>query len=159
VTSSDFRQQGRGRGAMVPPVGKRRSAMASITRETLIDASPDAVWDAVSDFGAVHRRFAPGFVTDVVLEPGARLVTFADGTVVRELFLGCDPRRRRLAYAVRSERLSHHSAAFEVFEAADGRARLVWTTDVLPEAAAGYIAGRMEAGLEAARAVVGRIPA
>lgn len=133
--------------------------MASITKEILIEAPVEAVWDAVADFGAVHRRFAPGFVTDVRLEPGARVVTFGDGQVVRELFLGCDAARRRLAYSVRSRQLDHHSAAFEVFEAAGGRARLVWTADVLPDEMGGYIAGRMEAGLAAAKDVLGRVPA
>ena len=56
--------------------------MASIIKQILIDAPAADVWDAVADFGAVHRRFAPGFVTDVELIPGARMVTFADGMVV-----------------------------------------------------------------------------
>lgn len=133
--------------------------MASITRKIDIDAPAEAVWDAVADFGAVHRRFAPGFVADVELVRGGRTVTFGDGTVVLELFLGCDPSRRRLAYSVQSERLAHHSAAFEVFDAGRGRARLVWTADVLPDEMAGYIASRMEAGLAAAAPVLGRVPA
>lgn len=133
--------------------------MASIIKEVLVDAPPEAVWDAVSDFGAVHRRFAPGFVTDVRLEAGARVVTFGDGTVARELFLGSDPAHRRLAYSVQSERLAHHSAAFQVLEAGGGRSRLVWTADVLPDEMAPYIAGRMEAGLAVAGPVLGRVPA
>lgn len=133
--------------------------MASIIREIEIDAPAADVWDAVADFGAVHRRFAPGFVTDVRLEPGARWVTFADGMVVRELFLGCDAAHRRLAYSVRIERMTHHSAAFQVFDAGAGKSRLVWTADVLPDEAAEFLAGRMEEGLAAARGVLGRVPA
>src|ERR1700730_8115031 len=38
--------------------------MASIHKDIPIDAHPDHVWDAVRDFGAVHTRLAPGFVTD-----------------------------------------------------------------------------------------------
>ena len=45
--------------------------MASILTSVEIDAPAAAVWDAVADFGAVHRRFAPGFVTNVELIPGA----------------------------------------------------------------------------------------
>jgi hypothetical protein len=48
--------------------------MASIHRELVIDAPPEQVWDALRDVGALHRRLCPGFVTDVVLEPGARRV-------------------------------------------------------------------------------------
>jgi carbon monoxide dehydrogenase subunit G len=133
--------------------------MASIIKEIAIDAPADAVWDAVSDFGAVHRRFAPGFVTNVELIPGARMVTFGDGSVVKELFLGCDEQRRRLAYSVQSERLAHHSASFQVLDDGPGRSRLVWTADVLPEEMAIYIAGRMDEGLSVAKDVLGRVPA
>jgi carbon monoxide dehydrogenase subunit G len=133
--------------------------MASIIKDIMIDAPADAVWDAVADFGAVHRRFAPGFVTDVELVPGARMVTFGDGTVVRELFLGVDHAHRRLAYSARSERLAHHSASFQVQEEGPGRSRLVWIADVLPDEIAAYIAGRMDEGLKAAKDVLGRVPA
>lgn len=40
--------------------------MASIRRETVIDCSPEQAWDALRDFGAVHIRLAPGFVTDAL---------------------------------------------------------------------------------------------
>ena len=43
--------------------------MATIIKTIDIDAPAAAVWDAVSDFGAVHTRFAPGFVTNVELGP------------------------------------------------------------------------------------------
>jgi carbon monoxide dehydrogenase subunit G len=133
--------------------------MTSIIKDILIDAPADAVWDAVADFGAVHRRFAPGFVTNVELTPGARMVTFGDGTVVRELFLGVDHDRRRLAYSVDHERLAHHSASFQVVGAGDGKSRLIWTADVLPDAMGPYIAERMDAGLAAAQHTLGRVPA
>ncbi|MFC3067626.1 SRPBCC family protein [Phenylobacterium soli] len=133
--------------------------MASIIREIVVDAAPAAVWDAVADFGAVHRRFAPGFVTDVELVEGARMVTFGDGMVVKELFLGRDDAHRRLAYSVQTERFAHHSASFQVLDETGGKSRLVWTADVLPDAVADYLAGRMEAGLTAAQDVLGRVPA
>src|SRR3954447_3497180 len=107
--------------------------MASIIKQIQIDAPADAVWDAVADFGAVHRRFAPGFVVDTQLEEGARIVTFGNGVVAREVFLGLDPGARRLAYSVRTERFEHHSASFQVEDLGDGKSRLVWTADVLPD--------------------------
>lgn len=133
--------------------------MASIIKDILIDAPADAVWDAVADFGAVHRRFAPGFVTDVTLEPGARKVTFGDGTVVRELFLGLDHDARRLAYSVQTERLAHHSASFQVADAGGGKTRLTWTADVLPDEMGPYLAERMAEGLKAAQGTLGCVPA
>jgi carbon monoxide dehydrogenase subunit G len=133
--------------------------MATIIKQIQIDAPADAVWDAVADFGAVHTRFAPGFVTNVELVEGARMVTFGDGTIAKELFLGCDQAARRLAYSVQSERLAHHSASFQVSEDGPGKSRLTWIADVLPDAFGGYLAERMEAGLAAAKDVVGRVPA
>ena len=50
--------------------------MACIRTQTNIDAAPEEVWDALRDWGAVHTRFAPGFVTDVRLEGNERIVTF-----------------------------------------------------------------------------------
>jgi hypothetical protein len=133
--------------------------MASIIKTIEIDAPADAVWDAVADFGAVHRRFAPGFVTNVELVPGGRMVTFADGLVVKELFLGADNDRRRLAYSVQTEQMSHHSASFQVRDEGGGRSTLIWTADVLPDEVEGYLSGRMEEGLKAAAPVLGRVPA
>ena len=125
--------------------------MATIIKEITIDASPEAVWDVVADFGAVHRRFAPGFVTDVKLEPGARLVTFASGRVFREVFLGADADARRLAYSIRDSLFTHHSASFQVSDAGGGRTRLVWTADLLPDEIAPTVAGMMQQGLAVAK--------
>ena len=133
--------------------------MATIVKTIEIDAPAADVWDAVADFGAVHRRFAPGFVTNVELEPGARLVTFGDGTVARELFLGRDDAHCRLAYSVQSERLTHHNASFQVTDLGGGKCRLTWTADVLPNAFEGYLSERMEAGIAVAGETLGRIPA
>jgi hypothetical protein len=40
--------------------------------------------------GRPHTRFAPGFVTSATLEEGARVVTFANGVVARELIVDVD---------------------------------------------------------------------
>jgi len=118
--------------------------MASIHKDIPIDASPADVWAAVRDFGAVHQRLAPGFVLDARLEGDARIVTFANGTVARELLVDCDEARRRLVYAVISERVKHYSASVQVLAAGDARARLVWIVDVLPNEIAPYVDGQMD---------------
>ena len=64
--------------------------MASIHREVLIDNAPENVWAAVRDFGEVHKRLAPGYVTDTRVEDDIRIVTFANGAVVRELIVDID---------------------------------------------------------------------
>ena len=95
--------------------------MASIHKDIPINAPVHEVWDAVRDFGALHTRLVPGFVLDTKLEGEARIVSFANGTVARELLVDCDDARRRLVYAVISERLTQHSASVQVI--ADGVAR------------------------------------
>src|SRR3954469_14552715 len=81
--------------------GGRLAAMTTIRRAIPIDADPEAVWDGVRDFGAAHERLTPGVLTDCRLDgPGARVVTFAGGAVVREVLVDRDDEARRLAYAV-----------------------------------------------------------
>src|SRR6202171_5240855 len=94
--------------------------MASIQKNIIIDAHPDHVWDALPDFGALHTRLVPGFVLDTKLDGDARIVTFATGTVAREVLIDCDDARRRLAYAIVSERVRQHSASVQVFADVDG---------------------------------------
>lgn len=113
--------------------------MASIRREIVLGAPADAVWDAIRDVGAVHTRLARGFVVDTTLEGDARLVTFADGTVVRERIVDIDDRARRLAYAVVDWVLSHHHASFQVVPDRDSGCRLVWITDLLPDSMRGMV--------------------
>src|SRR6202046_2264533 len=113
--------------------------MAPIHKDIQIDAGPDHVWAAVRDFGAVHRRLAPGFALDARLDGDARIVSFANGTVARELLVDCDDARRRLVYAVISERVRQHSASVQVVADDDARSRLIWIVDVLPHEMAPYI--------------------
>jgi uncharacterized protein YndB with AHSA1/START domain len=121
--------------------------MASIHRETLIDASPDDVWDALRDVGAIHRRLAPGFVTDVKLEPGARVVTFGTGQVLRELIIDVDEQSRRVAWAAVDGPMSHYNASAQVFAVEGGRTRFVWIADLLPHEMAPAITAMIEQGL------------
>jgi hypothetical protein len=131
--------------------------MASIHREIALDAPAADVWAAVRDFGALHTRLVPGFVLETRLEDDARIVTFANGTVARERLVDCDDARRRLVYAVTSERVAQHSASVQVIADGESRSRLVWIVDVLPHAIAAYIAAQMdEAAAAMQRAFPGR---
>jgi uncharacterized protein YndB with AHSA1/START domain len=122
--------------------------MASIRKEIVIDAPPEKVWDAIRDVGALHERLVPGFVVDTRLEEGARVVTFGNGVVARELIVDLDDTARRLVWAVvESPRLTHHNASVQVFPEADRRSRVVWIADVLPSEIAGYMAGLLDQGL------------
>src|SRR5512132_3210334 len=121
--------------------------MASIRREVSVTAGPAVVWDAIRDVGAVHERLAPGFVVDTKLEEGARLVTFGNGVVARELIVDVDDEARRLAWAVVGGRMTHHNASLQVFADGEGRSRVVWIADLLPNELASYIAGMIEQGM------------
>ena len=130
--------------------------MASIHKDFIVDANPNDVWDALRDFSAVHQRLAPGFVAECRMDGSDRIVTFSNGTVARELFVDCDEARRRLVYAVVSERIKQHSASAQVFAESDGRTRFVWIADVLPNEIAPYMDAQMHLGLLAMQKALGR---
>ncbi len=106
--------------------------MASIHNDVSLPASARDVWDAVRDFGALHQRLVPGFVTACSLDGDARIVTFANGSVAREVLVDCDDARRRLVYAINNERLKHYSASVQVIAEGEAKCRLVWIIDLLP---------------------------
>jgi carbon monoxide dehydrogenase subunit G len=122
--------------------------MASIRREIQIDARPETAWAALRDVGALHHRLVPGFVTDTRLEEGARVVTFGNGVVARELIVDVDEEARRVAWAVvGSALMTHHNASAQVFPNGAGGCRFVWIADLLPDAAAPSIAAMIDAGM------------
>jgi len=121
--------------------------MASIHREIVLRARPEAVWDALRDVGAIHRRLAPGFVTEVRLEEGARIVTFGNGMVVRELIVTVDDAERRLVWSAVGGPMTHHNASAQVFADGPERSRFVWIADLLPHQLAPTIAAMIDQGL------------
>jgi carbon monoxide dehydrogenase subunit G len=122
--------------------------MASIHKEFIVDATPEQVWDVLADFGAVHERLAPGFVTDTRLDADTRTVTFADGTIVAERLVDLDPASRRVAYSVVGGHLhpAHHHASMQALPAENGKTLFIWHTDVLPDALAAPMAEFVEQG-------------
>jgi uncharacterized protein YndB with AHSA1/START domain len=120
--------------------------MASVRKEILIDASPDDVWAALRDWGAVHERLVPGFATDARLDGPDRIVTFFTGAVVREVLIDLDDGARRLVWSVVDGPYTHHNGAAQVF-ANDGRTRFVWVADFLPDELADRTDGLMERGI------------
>jgi uncharacterized protein YndB with AHSA1/START domain len=127
--------------------------MASIRKEILIDAAPEAVWNAVRDIGAIHTRLAPGFVVDTRLvsdaRSEARMVTFGNGLMVKEVIVDLDDAQRRLVWMVESEQVTHHNGAMQIFDAGQGRSRAVWVADVLPHAAGQTFDTMMGQGMDA----------
>jgi carbon monoxide dehydrogenase subunit G len=124
--------------------------MASIHKEIEIAVKPETAWEALRDVGAIHTRLARGFVTDVRMDGGDRIVTFGNGAEVRERIVDVDDAVKRVAWSVVGAGLTHHNASAQVFDAGDAT-RFVWIADLLPDEAAPRIAGMIEQGLAAIR--------
>jgi hypothetical protein len=122
--------------------------MASIRKEILIDASPEDVWAAVRDWGALHERLVPGFVLDTRLDGEDRIVTFANGTVLRERLVDLDEATRRLVWSIVDGPYTHHNASAQVFGEGERGARFVWTADLLPNELAGPTGEAMGQGTD-----------
>ena len=123
--------------------------MASIRKEVLIEVAPEQVWSALRDVGALHTRLVTGFVTDCRLDGDARVVTFANGMVARELIVDIDDPARRVVWSAVGGRLSHHNASAQVFADERGASRVVWIADLLPNELAPAIATMIDQGLVA----------
>jgi uncharacterized protein YndB with AHSA1/START domain len=121
--------------------------MATIRVERLINAPADEVWDALRDWGAIHQRLVPGFVTDARLDGEDRIVTFFNGAEMREALIACEEEERRLVWSIVDGPYSHHNGAAQVFVEGEGT-RFVWTADLLPNEAAGPTGEMMEQGIE-----------
>ena len=117
--------------------------MASIRREILVEVPAAKAWEAIRNVGEVHK-LAPGFIKECRMDGNARLITFGNGLTARELIVDVDDQARRFSYSARSETLKHHNASFQVFHAGNGRCRLVWMADVLPDEAAKLVGAMME---------------
>ena len=124
--------------------------MACISKEIVIKAPPSHVWAAVRDVGMVHERLTPGILVDARVQGDERVLTFAQGMIVRELIVALDDEKRRLAYAVieGSKRTTYHHASMQVIALGSGGSRLVWITDFLPHDQAVTIAAIIERGAE-----------
>ena len=129
--------------------------MATLHKEIHIEARPDVIWDAARDVGALHTRLVPGFVVDTRFEGNARMVTFGNGMVLRELIISVDDQRRRLAWTAIGGRTTHYNAVLEVLAERSGT-RVVWTIDLLPDEMAEPVAAMQENGLAAMKETLER---
>jgi carbon monoxide dehydrogenase subunit G len=120
--------------------------MATIRKDISLKAPAANVWDVIRDVGAIHTRLAPGFVVDTRLEEGARVVTFANGHIARELIVTVDEEAKRLVYSVVGGTATHHNASFQVIPTADNQTSLVWITDVLPDTVVAPLSAMIDAG-------------
>ena len=131
--------------------------MASIRREIHIDAAPEKVWDAVRDIGNIHKRLVPGFVADCRMEgDDARIVTFGNGLVVKEIIVDRDDVARRLCWLAKSERMTHYNASMQIFADGANGTKAVWIADLLPNEAAPAIGAMIDQGMSAMKKTLER---
>jgi carbon monoxide dehydrogenase subunit G len=122
--------------------------VASIRKERTIDARPEAVWDALSDWGALHERLAPGFAVGTRLDGGDRIVTFFNEAVLRERLVGRSEKERRLAWSIVDGPYAHHNGAAQALANDDGTTRFIWVADLLPDSLAATTDELMERGID-----------
>jgi Polyketide cyclase / dehydrase and lipid transport len=134
-------------GVKVSVVARKMLPMATICKETQIQASPQRVWDALRDVGALHTRLAPGFVVDTQLDGNARIVTFGNGMVVREDIVAVDDAAHRVVWAIIGQQFQHYNGAAQLDAHSDGGTGFVWTVDLLPDELAADVGAMMEAGI------------
>src|SRR5215213_1764031 len=123
--------------------------MASITKNIETIAPIRAVWSAIRDIGALHSRLVPGFVVDTVLDGDARIVTFANGMVIREPIIAIDDEHDRLVWSAEGPQFEHYNSSAQAIEQPDATTVVVWIADFKPDALADVIDAMMTAGARA----------
>ncbi len=134
--------------AMVPILSGEPANVAVVTTETVVDATPEKVWDAVRDVYAVDVRLVPGMVTKVERTGNVRTITFANGFVVKERIVSVDDRTRRITYSAFGGKATYHVATMQVFPEGRSRSRVIWQTRFLPAELEQFIAQNMQAGAQ-----------
>ena len=134
--------------------------MATIIHAIDVACDAAAAWDAVRDVGEIHRRLAPGMVTECVIladtAPVVRLVTFADGMQLRETIVSSDDAMQRLVWKIDDAAVEHHNGSLQVVAQGADACRVTWVADVLPDALAVPFGALMQAGLATMAATLGR---
>src|SRR5262249_13099660 len=130
--------------------------MASITKNVETVAPVRAVWSAIRDIGALHTRLVPGFVVDTVVDGDARIVTFANGTVIREPIIAIDEEHRRVVWSAEGPQFEHYNSSAQAIEQADDTTVVVRTADFKPDELADVLDEMMPAGAAAMKDALNR---
>jgi hypothetical protein len=117
------------------------------------------VWSAIHDIGALHTRLVPGFVVDTVLDGDARIVTFANGMVIREPIIAIDEERHRLVWSAEGPQFEHYNSSAQAIAQSDDTTLVVWTADFKPDELADVVDEMMTAGAAAMKVALDGISA
>ena len=130
--------------------------MASITKNIETIAPVRDVWSAIRDIGALHTRLVPGFVVDTVVDGNARIVTFANGMVIREPIITIDEEHDRLVWSAEGPQFEHYNSSAQAIEQADHTTVVVWIADFKPDELADVVDEMMTAGAAAMKIALDR---
>jgi hypothetical protein len=120
--------------------------MASICTEFFIEADAEQVWAVIGDWQNGPVDMAPGHVVSSLADGSVRVVTFADGQIVRERLVARDEPARRIVYSVIGDtvRPEHDNAVMHIIAEGPRRCRFVWSRDALPDELAPSLLSAME---------------
>jgi len=121
--------------------------MVTILRDVSVNLPIADVWERLRQVGKAHELFA-GVLVDGRIEGDLRTVTFANGMVATEQILGVDEPSMRVAYSVVDGPFTRHAASMQLVAEGSG-SRVVWFSDIKPDALAEMVTPLMEAGLAA----------
>ncbi|UGQ55426.1 SRPBCC family protein (plasmid) [Rhodococcus qingshengii] len=120
--------------------------MQSIRKSLWINSSPDKVWSAIADVGAVASWFPS--IAASRLDGTIRTCTLERGGTVVEEIVRVDHSLCRLQYRVKSGMpATAHLATVDVIDGEDGRSLVVYSTDVEPDRLGALIGSSIEAAL------------
>lgn len=119
--------------------------MTTLYRELMLETDAAHAWRALRNPGDAARAFA-GVLVDCTLAGDTRTVTFANGNVAEERIVAIDEARMRVAYTVLGNHFEHHHASMQIVPDAPGRCRLVWISDLLPDAPREWMEPLVDAG-------------
>ena len=110
--------------------------MTQVSCKTTINTSADAIWQAISDFGAAGN-YLPGVLICTVEGEGVgalRTLTSADGSMVVERLEALDGAARHLSYTLLTDTPFRDClTTMIVRELAPGQAELEWSATFQPE--------------------------
>ena len=119
--------------------------MATIRIDAPLTASPADVWALIRD--VANLEWWPG-VQSAELRDATRWVTLATGAVLQEPVATVDDDLRRLQYSIVGPPLNAELCTFTVdVHDVDGRALLVYSCDVAPDALAAVVKPALDAAV------------
>lgn len=121
--------------------------MKTETARIDIDASPDAVWAVVGDFGGIDGWMAGVDRCDV---DGDVRTVHTMGMEIKETLVARDDATRSITYSItEGAPAESHEATITVADGADGGSHVTWDVSVAPDEMAELFAGIYQGALDA----------